>query len=393
MSCIYATCVFLYVDTPSNNEKLNKAKLEKSLAKKFKVSTELIELIISLLQKFELIIPLSPDTLLMPSFLQSKQTRILFAMEERNFPRKKATCFHFDNRDISPQGREFFSSCTEQEHVHHILLHFTGMCYQRIFLFDNMPMNFWPKLISHCLLSTEPNSFHKIICNNCCPQIFYKPTPSTDTALIGDLLCKWSYWKNCIELSLGENILLCINALDISTTLSKLEKMHIYKANADLELQTQKQGFEVSIPDYEIISRASSSDSAHYSDVMSMQILSHVLETIDETLKTWVEGSSSKGIYTNKELCQIIPCPYCYIDKNTQIDTSSSIAAPSDTSNSNCIAFSIQYVLQRTLYSNEVKCPQHSALQIIIEHLAPDLVRFCHELFVIYVHYKSCFLM
>ena len=334
-----------------------------------------MELIIALLQKFEQVIPLTLDTLLIPSFLKSRE---LLVKEKCNFPRKKATSLHFDNFNINLQGKQFFSSCTEQEQMHHILLHFTGMCYRRIFLFDNMPVNFWPKLISHCSLSAEANSFHKIILDNCCLQIPYKPALSTDTALIGGLICKWSFWKNCIELSLGEKVLLRINNLDISATLSKLENMHIYKSkpfgNADLELQTRREGFEVAIPDYEIISRLNSTDNVHYSDVMSMQILSHAMETIDEALKTWVDGSPDNGIYTNTEMSQVIPCPYCYDDKDTSDTCKKEISSVSMSGvpKSYCIAFSIQYILQRNLTYNEVECQNHGGLQI--EYLAPDVV-------------------
>ena len=366
------------VDTTADNGKISKAKLKESLASKFQISPELMELIIALLQKSELVIPLTLDTLLIPSLLQLRQPSKLLANERCNFPRKKAASLHFDDSNINLQGIQYYTQGTEQNQMHHILLHFTGMCYRRIFLFDNMPINFWPKLISYCLLSAEANSFHKIIHDNCCSQIPYKPALSADTALIGGLLCKWSYWKNCIELFLGENILLRINSLDISTTLSKLENMHIYKCktfgNADLELQTKRESFEVAIPDYEIISRLNRMDDVHYSDVMSVQILSHVLEIIDEALKSWVKGSPDDDIYTNKEMSQIIPCPLCYNDNDTS-DTCNIQMPSSSTSgvaSSYCIAFSIQYILHRNLKYNAVECEKHGGLQT--EYLAPDVV-------------------
>jgi len=109
-----------------------------------------------------------------------------------------------------------------------------------------------------------------------------------DTALIGNLLCKWSCWGNCIELSLGEHIIFRVNAfytvniknsekIPISATLSKIDSGMLIFTDRPTDLR-REEGFEISVPDYEMISRTQQSGKVHYSGVTSVQILSHILE-------------------------------------------------------------------------------------------------------------------
>ena len=125
---------------------------------------------------------------------------------------------------------------------------------------------------------------------------------------------KWSYGKNYIELNLGEYSILRINALFskeenkiVSATRNKLENMVVHKQNKETieELMQQQEGFEVSISDYVVISRSEDDTKVHQSDLMSMQMLSHVLEIIDEVLRDWFEGLSERGIYSDNYLSHL----------------------------------------------------------------------------------------
>ena len=352
--------------------------MEESLAKTFELPTGFMEPVITLLQNFELAIPLNINTLLIPSFLQNKDPKKLFSSEQYNFPRKTCAIGFEDTSTMKCRRTEkiLFSS-TELMSVD---LCSTGMCFRRLFFAHHIPASIWPKLIARFLLSVEQNSFHKIICDNCVPNVPYKLTSSAGDALIGSLLCKWSYGKNYIELSLGEYSILRVNSLFskedskiVSATRSKLENMVVHKQNKQTveEMMLQSDGFEVNISDYVVISRSDDSDKVHHSDLMSMQMLSHVLEIIDEVLRDWFEGLSERGIYSDIYLSHIIPCPFCCGD--SQIERTSNGDGSFKSKETTSIAFSVQYLLQQTRVSSNITCPHHGDLEI--KYLAPDVVR------------------
>ena len=373
--------VFISV-TASGDGKIKKHKLEESLAKTFELSPDLMEPVITLLQNFELAIPLSINTLLIPPFIQNKESKKLFSSEQYNFPRKKCAVV-FEDDSSTMRCRRTDKIVFSSAQLMSVDLCSTGMCFRRLFFGHHIPANIWPKLIARFLLSVEQNSFHKIICDNCVPFVPYKLTSSAGDALIGSLLCKWSYGKNYIELSLGEYNILCVNALYskeankiVSATRSKLENMVVHKQNKETieELMLQQEGFEVNIPDYVVISRSEDNTEVHHSDLMSMQMLSHVLEIIDEVLRDWFEGLSERGIYSDNYLSHIIPCPFCcgdsHVDDNDHDDDANVTFKNKGVTS---IAFSVQYLLQQARVSNSITCPNHGELEI--KYLAPDVVR------------------
>jgi len=365
--------------------KIKKHKLEESLAMKFKLSPDFMEPIITLLQNFELAIPLNINTLLIPSFLQDKELKRLFSSEQFNFPRRQCVIDFKDSLIVKCRrtDRIQFSNAEFMS----IDLCPTGMCFRRLFFAHHIPASIWPKMIARFLLSIEQNSFHKIICDNCVSHVPYKLTSSAGDALIGSLLCKWSYGKNYIELSLGEYSILRVNGFlskegnkqfTISATRRKLRNMLVYKQDNQTveEMMLQQEGFEVSISDYVVVSRSEENNEVHHSDLMSMQILSHVLEIIDEVLRDWFEGLSERGIYSDNYLAHIIPCPFCCGDlqieqvDHAHHDDGDSIQSTNKMATG--VAFSVQYLLWQTRVSNYVTCPNHGELEI--KYLAPDVV-------------------
>ena len=373
--------IYYHLVATIGDGKIKKHNLEELLAVNFEISSDCMEPIITLLQKFELAIPLNMDTILIPSFFLNKEPKKLFCLEQYTFPRNKCAV---DCEDISTKKcRSDEIWCSNVELVS-LDLCSTGMCFRRLFFAHHIPSCIWPKLIARFLLSTEQNSFHKIICDNCVPNIPYKLTSPGD-ALIGSLRCKWSYGKNYIELSLGEYSILRVNALFnkednkiLSITRNKLKNMLVYKQGDQTveEMMQQQEGFEVNISDYVIKSRCEENNKVHQSDLMSMQMLSHVLEIIDEVLKDWFEGLSERGIYSDNYLSHIIPCPFCCGDSKLE-ETIYTCGDKGDSILQNemgtSIAFSIQYLLQKTHASSSIICPHHGVLEI--KYLAPDVVR------------------
>lgn len=377
----------MFIVAATDDGKIKKHKLEELLAMKFNISSDLMEPIITLLQNFELAIPLNINTLLIPSFLQNKQPKKLFSLELYNFPRRQCST-DFEEQSTMKRRDKFFS--TSSAELMSVDLRSTGMCFRRLFFAHHIPASIWPKLIARFLLSIGQNGFHKIICDNCVPQISYKLTSSAGDALIGLLLCKWSYGKNYIELSLGEYTILRVNALFskednkvLSVITSKLRNMLVYKQNNQTveEMMLQQEGFEINIPDYVVISRTEESNKVHHSNLMSMQLLSHVLEIIDEVLRDWFEGLSERGIYSDNYLSHIIPCPFCCGDSQIEeticidVDSDDSILLKNKMATCTGVAFSVQYLLQQTRVSSIITCPYHGELEM--KHLAPDVVRQC----------------
>lgn len=395
--------------------KADRQALEMSLMEMFKISKEFMEPIITLFIRFELAIPLDKNTLLIPSLLQSKTME--FSMGPCKFPRDTDSAYsNFELRTYSDStfiesGSESLRSNFEYDSTQRrgtmcmstvaqnrttdkqIILLDTGMCYRRIFSADHIPANFWPRLIARLLSSVE--SFQKIICNNCFTGIHCENFIDGN-ASIGALKCEWYYGKNYIILTLGSHDILRVNGLygfhdsrgekiPISNTVQKVKSMQIYHGDEGFMSININDGFEVTIPDY-VVHSGPRSDSMkkHKSEHMAAQILSHVLETIDEVLKDWFDGLLEQGIYSAKYLTHFIPCPYCfgdtkpdYVDDSDKLDSDScdvSMLIPS-TNGGKPVGFSVQYCLFQAQKSNYIMCPNHEDIgKLPMKCLAPDLV-------------------
>jgi len=408
--------ILLYICTVGNfavNGKADRCVLEESLSDMFKIPKEFMEPIVALLCKFELAIPLDRETFLIPSLLLEVNEQ--FSRKQYNFPQKGIKSLVSPHGDrphavtMSPDfqsanGRslatrlcvstEYLSVITQHRVDKGIELHSTGMCFRRIFTTDHIPANFWPRVIARFLASAE--SFYKIISINCCPEIQPESFVGVGGATIGALMCTWSYGKNNIELRLGDNVILCVNALfsiknvydekdkrkvPISHSVEKVKNMQIY---CDMDTVTKanvSDGFEVNVPDYVVISYSKSGGEVYQSVLMSMQILSHVLETIDEVFKDWFEGLLELGIYSEKNLCHFIPCPYCYGDNKAPLSTNDDYTLLRKDGSSqksdlltggDPVGFSVQHCLFRGRRSDIIKCPHHGKLAL--KCLTPDLV-------------------
>ena len=398
-----------------NNGKANRQELERSLNEKFKIAKEFMEPIITLFIRFELAIPLDKNVLLIPSLLQSNNER--FPVQPCVFPRARGNS-HYDNIENyshckvtskSDSLRSYDGNVGRQRSStsylpavaqiaigKQISLFHTRMCYRRVFGADHIPTNFWPRLIARFLSSVE--SFHKIICNNCFPNIRCEKFVNGG-ANIGSLKCEWSYGKNNVILTLGSDTILRVNGLysfhdgdrqkrvRISDTVEQVKDMQVYHDNGYKSVNTND-GFEVNVPDYIVHSGIDPNNLTHKSELMSAQILSHVLETIDEVLKDWFEGLLEQGIYSDKYLTHFIPCPYCVADQPIFCIDSSDESDESDddhhdevyilpTSNNKPVGFSVQYCLSQARVSKYINCPNHKDTRSLpLKYLAPDIVSY-----------------
>jgi len=351
-----------------------------------------MEPIVALLCKFELAIPLDRDTFLIPSLLSEVDKE--FSVKCYNFPQRQAegkvcsttSAPHSPTANTRPRGtNEYLSVVAQHKTERRIQLHSTGMCYRRIFSADHVPSNFWPRLIARFLASAE--SFYKIISDNCCPEVHHESYVGVGGATIGGLMCSWCYSKNSIELKLADNLILCVNALfnkksvydkkdkrkvSISQSVEKVKRMQIY---CDMDSFTQiniTDGFEVNVPDYIYISPMKCRGKMETSNLMSVQMLSHILETIDEVFKDWFEGLLERGIYSEKYLCHFIPCPYCYGDKRPSTSGARDGFYSRRSDSAEPFGFSVQHCLFQGRRFHYVQCPHHGKLEL--QYLTPDLV-------------------
>ena len=403
------------LDGLAKNGIAERRRLEESLAETYKITEEAMEPIIALLSKFELAIPLDRNTFLIPSLLTNEKKQ--FSSESCCFPRRMtdprsprkrrpysdlplqlstgnepAT----NNLELSAVPRKrvstgFLSVVAQHSVDKEIELHSTGMCFRRIFTTYHIPANFWPRLIARFLASAE--SFHKIISNNCCPELCHEPLVGASGATFGALMSMWSYSKSSIELKLGGYLILCVNALfnsldrmtPISGSVEKIRNMQIYKDVDRFAQVNVSDGFEVNVPDYVVTSCARSGGKVYQFNLMSIQILSRVLETIDEVFKDWFEGLLEQGIYSDENLHHFIPCPYCFgdtkpedVDDDEGVMTQSFISRQPDTvTGGDPVGFSVQHCLFQCRKSKYIKCPHHGDLALT--YLTPDLVKYCNS--------------
>jgi len=390
------------------NGKADRNVLEGSLTDTFKIPKEFMEPIVALLCKFELAIPLNRDTFLIPSLLPEVNKQ--FSRKRYNFPRRRIESLlspHAGRQrsittppDPQPEllantrprvnTEDYLSVVAKYRVEKGIELHSTGLCFRRIFTTDHIPSNFWPRVIGRFLASAE--SFYKIISSNCCAEIQPELFVGVGGAAIGALMCTWSYGKNSIELKLGDNLILCVNALfstknvydkkgkrkvPISQSVEKVKDMQIYCNMDSFTPANVNDGFEVNVPDYVVASYSKFGGEVYQSDLMSMQMLSHVLETLDEVFKDWFDGLLERGIYSERNLCHFIPCPYCYGDRDPSaaddvVDTRLITSQKNLMISRDPVGFSVQHCLFRGRRSDIITCPHHGNLPL--QCLTPDLV-------------------
>lgn len=361
-----------------------------------------MEPIILLLSKFELAIPLDNATFLIPSLLQNEEVRQVLSMVY-DVPRVRNATFYDPYEDSNPNesisslssltyrpkrrhgGTQYCAAVAHRKVHKEIFLLSTDKCFRRIFVADHIPANFWPRLIARFLSSA--GSFHAIIYDNCSPDIHCQNLVQVGDANIGALKCGWSYGKNYIKLCLGEDMLLCVNGLysydnfhnkktktPISCSANKIQKARIYFDETDVRTLDINDGFEITIHDYAIHSQPTVNSPVHQSEIMSAQILSRVLETIDEVFKDWFEGLSDRGIYSDRYLTHFIPCPFCYDGKPSvdAHDANQSLIQPKKAKH--VVGLSVKYCLCQARISDRIKC--HNCGELLLKDLAPDLVSF-----------------
>ena len=181
------------------------------------------------------------------------------------------------------------------------------------------------KLIPRFISSA--NTFYQIIINNCVEGMTIGKMANVGDAVICNNHCKWLYWSNGITLTFGDNVLLCINGLiqtddmngrtPLSVTVDKIKTMKFFDGcRWEQQLFTDTDGFEVNIPEYIVQSSIEETGQTKFSCKLGCQILSLILDILNEICTDLFKGHPEKGIYSGSYFAQSVPCPYCYGDKS-----------------------------------------------------------------------------
>ena len=362
------------------------------------------KLMFKLLCRFEIAIPLDDETLLLPSALKNDSQGKLYSSVNCKFPGDEVPDLAAKNRS-SYNNILSIAACAKSP-FKSIELCFTGMCYRRLFLASHIPGNFWWKLIPRFI--TSASSFYQIFLNNCIKGITVERMANVGDAVICNNYCKWLYWSNGITLTFGDNVLLCINSLlqsndnneriPLSVTVDKIKEMKFFNGS-QWEQQYFKgtEGFEVNVPEYIVQSSIENSEAIHFSCKLGCQILSHILEILNELCSELFRGHPDRGIYSGSYFSQLVVCPYCYGDKspsfnplvnddkdNVQstkeslyyffsqsigpVDFDKDIPPPEN----NPYGYNIQVCILEAQKSGILNCPNHGMLRLL--YLTPDLV-------------------
>lgn len=372
-----------------------------------------------LLCRFEIAIPLDAETLLLPSALNSDPRNKLYSSVNCKFPGDEVP-------DLSVQKRASYGSilsvaASTESLFKSLSIFFTGMCYRRLFLAPHIPGNFWWKLIPRFISSAS--SFYQIIINNCVKGMTVGKMANVGDAVICNNHCKWLYWSNGITLTFGDNVLLCINGLmrsddtnnrtPLSVTVDKIKNMKFFNGSQwEQQFYTHIDGFEVNVPEYILQSSVEETGQTNFSCKLGCQILSHILEILNELCTELFKGHPEKGIYSGSHFSQLVPCPHCYGDKSPldgrvspvdyedsngitneslhflfsqsirPIDFTKDAVVPEN----NCYGYNIQSCILEAQKNGILSCPNHGKLRLI--YLTPDLV--CAECVQLYVYVYIC---
>lgn len=292
---------------------------------------------IKLLCNFEIAVPLDADTLLIPSLIDDATDKYALMLRNKyTFPRQDVRKHMSDSAAIqgSLYAAKVLPAVAGIVHAtRRLSLHTTGLCYRRIVLLHHIPISFWPRLLARCLSSAS--HFYKIILNNCVSDMAFQRLANPGDVVIGHIPCQWIYWKTGITLDFDNRPLLFVSNLvnpndvdeegkkkPFSNTVAKIAEMGLFTGREwEPSFEKFANGFEVNVPDY--ILESWSEDrriGKRVSYLLSTQIMSHILEVIDEVLKEWFEGDS--GLYSGASnvIQQFVPCPYCFGDVETPPD-------------------------------------------------------------------------
>ena len=404
--------IFMYILVGSffiaEDGKLNRSEIQQ-IFDEYNIPEKYCRPILQLLQRFDIVIAIDSNTLLLPSVLSSDPHNKLYSSVNCKFPRDRIPNIPSIQKQFSFDNLLSVAAITPPTPTN-ITLQFTNMCYRRLFLSHHIPDNFWAKLISRFVASAK--SFYNILLNNCIEGITIERMFNAGDAMICNHHFRWLYWSNGITLTFGDYVLLCVNGLmqactntmershkiPLSVTVDRIETMKFFNGRTWEQLFNEDtDGFEVNVPDYVVQSSVEENNKTHISAKLGAQILSLVLDILNELCTDLYRGQSDKGIFSDSYFTQLVACPLCYGDKLGDdcnynedelkvnvpaskfyslvgqsikpLDVDEDVSVPATDSP---FGFYLQICVFNAQKDGVVSCPSHG--NINLKYLTPDLV-------------------
>lgn len=295
----------------------------------------------------------------------------------------------------------------------------TGLIYRRMLILPPIASGFWSKLITLCL---QKQDFQHIVLGGIpreyCEWSLQPCGPAHRLrTMIGNLELSWMYWKTGIVLYVNEIALLELHShqrhefqgggggrgdgdggemstSNVFTSNIRKAKNFVHETPDGWKFTPAhyKDTIEITVPEMLI-----TIEGVHFNHVppMSSKILVKALEIVDEVLKSQCEQFATSGIFSLRDMMQVIPCPIEYGDRDerhhdltldrlgnlvTSLDSvldthppppppQAGVSLPHD-----CLCvFSVDACIKETFTSDSIVCPKCGPLTL--EFLAPDLVR------------------
>lgn len=317
-----------------------------------------IELILKLLYRFEVVVKLDANNILIPSLLEDTTEDQAGLVQPFLFPPK-----HQQRTTINiARGRK-------------LSLHSNRSCYRRVFMAPHIPVSFWSRFIARCL---SCNYFCQILVN-CGEDVTVKRCSTPNKTVVDGEFFQWCFGKRSIHLLFGDQMLLTVNSIGRNSIGSRLSGSVIKYYDSLDEIPVRclyKEGFVVYVPSYTVVTMKDDNELQH-NETFSPQILAHVLELIDQVMRDHFEGLLDRGIYNDNFFLQLIPCPFCFGDKCSNLVGSIIVDEMGEDSRYKGLlfCFSVQFCLQKQQQLEDIVCFRiHDANLLEIKDIAPDLV-------------------
>ena len=207
---------------------------------------------------------------------------------------------------------------------------------------------------------------------SCGKNVTVEDCPTVNQAIVDGTLFQWQYGKEKIQLLFGNHVFLRVNKISNKLSYSRI-KYADHFSSTFLECYC-REGFIVHVPGYSVVTVNDTDKDFICTTTFSAQILAHVLELIDQVMRDWFEGLLDRGIYSDDFLLQLVPCPYCFGDQHAGSVGSTSSEYSDYIMVNDVMCFSVGVCLQKVQEMNGVECPQCQSENLMIKHIAPDLV-------------------
>jgi serine/threonine protein kinase len=240
---------------------------------------------VSLMQKFEVVLVLDDDHLLIPSLLPTD---------------KKQACTVLPFVVISTKSVD--PVIIEQlNHLSYAPIHEINMkLYSRYYLIPYIPDGFFPRLIARIIGGDIATCFSEC-------------TDNSKFDLINGF--HWKCWRSGIILIYHHMEIARVSMMELPYP--NIENVYVTSSAGTVQLDKNSKGIEIVLavlPDHIVTSGSQFlplNDNDSYSNYLAVWMLRKLIETIDSVFEEWYEGFARRKKFDLHVMQQICPCPLC----------------------------------------------------------------------------------